>query len=393
MKLLLISFLLIITLVQTSEAEVKSYNPYAFTNKNILEDDNSSLEDGYIDSYQEVISEKVHEWGVDIDGMVYETYNFFGGDLNQSQKNFDINRSLISNESNQSLEINNSNIEKEKLSKKLQEKAEIEIVDELFLPRRLLEERDRSYVRVSFVQRYHSLEDENMRLNVRARLGLGRSKKRLKLFIEDFNDDSAKNIGNSGNEDSPSIGIENKSKKIFGIRPRYSIGFKGIDPFVRARYNYKTNLGSWQFEPVQTFIYSLEDEFSEKTEVYLDRSTSENTLLRFVVDRGTESRHGGMNYDGFVQWFWTLRKHQGLSLNLGFNGHTKYKQLIKGSDPSEYENKNKVFNYLFILRWRENIFRKWLFYEIGPGVNYHQTHDYRPNYNIYFGIDLFFGHV
>ena len=45
------------------------------------------------------------------------------------------------------------------------------------------------------------------------------------------------------------------------------------------------------------------------------------------------------------------------------------------------------------MRWRENVFKKWFFYEIGTGVNYHQAHDYRPNYNLHIGIDLFFGHV
>ena len=390
MKFLFICLFLLLSLLNAYEDEREGYSPYTFTNENILRDDNSTLEEGYIDRYQKEISTKVHEWGVDIDGMLLQTYNFIGGDGtdNNETETRDTNLSVTkTNSSNASQEHN--------LTKKLQSKAETESkkVDELFLSRRLLETRDRSYIRVSLVKQINSLDSDPSTFRVRARLGLGRSKKRLKLFIEDFNEDSAKNIGTTGEDDTPSIGLEKKSNKIFGIRPRYSAGFRGIDPFVRARYNYETDLGRWHFEPIQTFIYSLDDEFSEKTEFYLDTPTSERTLLRFVADRGTESRHGGMNYDGFVQWFWTLRQHRGLSLNLGFNGHTKYEQDIEGTNPVEYNNKNKVFNYLFLMRWRENIFRKWFFYEVGTGVNYHQVHDYRPNYNIYFGIDLFFGHV
>ena len=58
--------------------------------------------------------------------------------------------------------------------------------------------------------------------------------------------------------------------------------------------------------------------------------------------------------------------------------------------------KNKKIGFLiifFLLRWRENIWKEWLFYELGPGVNYHKRYDYRPNYNISFGIDMFFGHI
>ena len=252
---------------------------------------------------------------------------------------------------------------------------------------------------VSYAQKYNSLDPDPNTFTVRARLSLGRSKKRMKLFIEDFNEDSAKNIGTSGEDDSPSIGLDFFSKKRFGIRPKYSIGFRGIDPFVRARFSYQTNFGRWQFEPVQTFSETFDtrdtfkDTFNETTEFYLDTPTSEATLLRFVLDRSTKSRLDGMGYDGFVQWFWSPREHAGLSLSLGFNGSTKYENTVVYTDPPLIKKENRVYNYLFSIRWRENIWKKWLFYEITPGVNYHETHDYRPNYNINLRIDLFFGHV
>jgi hypothetical protein len=293
-------------------------------------------------------------------------------------------------------ENNQSLVKKLKQDIPLREK---EGADEFFLTRKFLEERDRSFVRVSYAQKYNSLESDPNDFAVRARLSLGRSKKHMKLFIEDFNEDSAKNIGTSGEITSPSIGVDIFSKTRFGIKPKYSIGFRGIDPFARARFSYQTNFGRWRFEPVQTFTETFEtreafkDTFNETTEFYLDTPTSESTLLRFVLDRGTQSRVEGMRYDGFVQWFWSPREHAGLSLSLGFNGSTKYDNTIADTDPPLIEEENRVYNYLFSLRWRENIWKKWLFYEISPGVNYHESHDYRPNYNIYFAIDLFFGHV
>jgi len=267
-----------------------------------------------------------------------------------------------------------------------------ESIDAFFLTRKLLEERDRSYIRVSFLQPINSLGPDDFRFTVKARVHLTRSRKRLKLFIENLNDDSAKNIGKTGTDDSASIGLEQQSKTFFGIRPRYSIGFSGIDPFVRARYTFETDFGRWSFKPVQTFQYSLDDAFSEITELFLDTPTSDNTLLRFVADRGTNTNDPGMHYDGFVQWFYHPRKNAGLSLNLGVNGSTAYVNTIT-EDPLYEIQENRVFNYLFLLRWRENIWKKWLFYEVGPGLNYHEQYDYRPNYNIFFGIDMFFGHI
>lgn len=381
------------------------------------DDINNSFEyeKSYIDLTHEVITGTVHEWAVDIDGAILGIYNFMGGDPYAQDynvttpldtNNTDVDTSylrVVQNEdvnitdSNVSLKAMDSNESNQSLSKQLMLKdkplPEREIVDEFFLTRKLLEERDKSFVRISYIYGIHSLQEEQEDLTIRARLGLGRSKKRLKLFIEDLGDDSAKNIGQSGEEESPSIGIEMFSKKRYGIKPRYSIGFRGIDPFARARFSYKTDFGRWSFEPIQTFQYSLEDEFSEITELYLDTKVSTNTLLRFVLDRGTKTHVNGMHYDGFVQYFWTPRKHRALSFNLGFNGSTKYQNTVIYSDPPVIVEENRVFNYLFLMRWRENFWKEWLFYEIAPGVNYHEQHDYRPNYNIYFRIDMFFGHV
>lgn len=377
----------------------------------VSEHNRSDTQGSYVDIYHGYLDGKVREWGVDIDGAVLNFYSLFSDsnsselfvyerdllflDLNGSKdapySDHNLSAKPISEENNQSL------------VKVLKENAivtvEKESADEFFLTRKFLEERDRSFVRVSYAQKYNSLESDPSTFNIRARLSLGRSKKRLKLFIEDFNEDSAKNIGTSGEEDSPSIGVDLFSKQRFGIKPKYSIGFRGIDPFLRARFSYQTSFGRWKLEPIQTFSEtfdtreSFRDTFDETTELYLDTPTSDSTVLRFVLSRGTESRVAGMTYDGFVQWFWNPREHAGLSLSLGFNGSTKYENTVVYTDPTLTKEENRIYNYLFSIRWRENIWKEWLFYEITPGVNYHETHDYRPNYNINLRIDLFFGHV
>lgn len=375
----------------------------------------SEYEKSYIDITHEIITGTVHEWAVDIDGAILGIYNFLGGDPYAQDYNIstpldvnntDVNTSYLRvthsvdvniTDSNLSLKNMDSNESNQSLSKELTVKdkqlTKRDKVDEFFLTRKLLEERDKSFVRVSYIYGLNSIEDTTNNFSVRAKLGLGRSKKRLKLFIEDLDDDSAKNIGSTNVDDSPAIGVELFRKKRFGIKPRYSIGFRGIDPFARARYSYETDFGRWHFEPVQTFLYSIDDEFSEITELYLDTPVSDRTLLRFVLDRGTKSRVNGMHYDGFIQYFWKPRKHRALSVNLGFNGSTKYENIIVDSDPPVIKEENKVFNYLFLMRWRENFWKEWLFYEVAPGVNYHESNDYRPNYSIYFRIDMFFGHI
>lgn len=343
----------------------------------------------YLDHMHDAMDMKVHEWGVDIDGTVLGIYEFFGENEETNSTNLNVSNTINKDE-NKTIDVNSSI---EKKSQKTTVLTEREIVDEFFLTRRLLEERDESYVRVSYSHVLHSLQNEERDFSVRARLGLGRSKKHLKLFIEDLKNDSSENIGKPTSNDSGAIGIERASKKRFGIKPRYSIGFRGIYPFARARYNYDTDFGKWHFEPIQTFVYSMKDEFSEITELFLDRKISSHELIRFALDRGTRSHVKGMHYDGFVQYFWTPKKHRALNVNLGFNGSTKYINTIIEGTPPVTKEENRVFNYLFQVKWREQFWKEWLFYEVAPGVNYHEQHDYRPNYNILFKIDMFFGHV
>lgn len=375
-----------------------------------FDDSNSSkfIKPNRIDLYQGMFSAKVHEWGIGIDYMIVDIFDGFG-DKNSTENTSDSNISnylMIENprmhDTNLTakpvLDTNESVIIKsDQPARRSPVTKESILVDglhmeEFFLTKKLLEERDQSYVRVSFSETFNSLEKEVYTATLKARLYLGRSRKRLRLFIEDFNEDSAKNIGTT-NKESPAIGVERISEPFLGIKQRYSLGIHGIDAFVRARYSYAINYGKWRCEPVQTFTYDIKDEFSELTELYMDTPVSDNTLLRFVVDRGTKSGVKGMDYDGYAQLFYRPRPYAGLSLNLGFNGQTHYQNTILNSTPPLIEEENRVFNYLFLMRWRENIWRKWLFYEVGPGVNYHEQHNYRPNYNIYFGLDLFFGHV
>lgn len=308
-------------------------------------------------------------------------------DNNTSVEFEDLNCSSIEVlENSQTLDKNNTKTQKEKQKK-------VYDIDEFFLTRILLEERDKSYVRLSFLQGINSLGQEEFKAKVRARVYLTRSRKKFKLFLEDLNEDNVENIGKSDNDAPASFGIEKKSTKRLGIRPRYSIGFRGIDPFTRARFTYETDFGSWRVKPIQTFQYSLEKEFSEITELYLDKDIHENILLRLVVDRGTQTDIPGMRYDGFMQLFYKTQEKEGLSLSLGFNGSTQYQQEVGSSALPVYEDHNKAYNYLFLFRYRKSIWKKWFFYEVSPGVNYHEMYDYRPNYNINFRIDLFFGHV
>jgi len=268
-------------------------------------------------------------------------------------------------------------------------------VDSFFLNDKYLDQTDQSYVSIRPEGRFSSKEDEEFNLKIKAHLALSKSKKRFRLFINDLDQDNAKNVATEDEEKSaPEIGLNYFAPETYGIESKYSIGIRGIYPFVRARYSSEFHPGEWIIEPIQTFRYSVKDDFEEKTQVFLDTKVTDLSLFRCLLERGTKSRVPGMSYYGSIGIYWTPKKNNGFSLSQYFNGSTKYQHTEDPSAvPVVYQDYNGIYNYGTSLNWRKNFYREWLFFEIQPGVNFHKKYDYEPNYTIRILFDMFFGKV
>ena len=72
--------------------------------------------------------------------------------------------------------------------------------------------------------------------------------------------------------------------------------------------------------------------------------------------------------------------------------NTKY-EYIDNEQLQKCEIYSGINNYVTTLTFRKNIYRKWLFYEISPGVNFSKVYNYNPNYRLYFRLDMFFGKI
>jgi hypothetical protein len=86
------------------------------------------------------------------------------------------------------------------------------------------------------------------------------------------------------------------------------------------------------------------------------------------------------------------KKDKGYSVSQSFEGNTEYPDISQNNpDPKQAKTYSGINNYTTSFRWRESIWRKWFFYEIGPSVNFHKKFDYKPNYSLNFMIDFYFG--
>ena len=288
-------------------------------------------------------------------------------------------------------DINKKDIETKAKAKNLNPKS----IDELFQNDKYFEETNNSYLKLSSDYQSNSIGVNEFNVNLSARLTFDRSKENLKLYMSGLTQDNLGQIFKHEDnvEDTPEIGLSYISKMKKNLDTKYSIGIRSLDPFVKANIVYKTKIKSWEFETIQNFRYSFENDFKERifeedTKVYFDKDIIEKVLFRLELGRGTNSDESGMYYDTAMHLFWTPQSKTGLQLMGAAYGDTNYTYTQYNGLVRTY---NGINNYVAQVTLRQNIYRKWLFYQLTPGVNFSKSNDYKANYRFYIRLDMFFG--
>ncbi|WP_201351829.1 hypothetical protein [Hydrogenimonas urashimensis] len=315
----------------------------------------------WVDNWYETVSGEVVDWSEAIDRRLYQ---WLGGDENISERGTET-----------PLE------------------AERQQTDTFFQTQKYLSETSISYVRLRLGTALRSLDSDETNFNVRVHLPLSRTRKRLRLFIEDLNEDNVENLvkktENGSEEVSPKVGINYFAPKTYGIYSKYSLGLSGLHPYLRARYNMVFEPGGWVVEPVQIFQYSEKYDFSEKTDLYFDTEPWEETLFRVQLNRGTRAHKKGMAYGIGLSYHWGLTGHSGMRLIQSFSGHTHYEYTPDDTD--ETKEYSGIYSYTTAFGYRRSVWKKWLYMEAIPAINFHKMHHFHPNYSFTIFFDLFFG--
>ena len=269
-------------------------------------------------------------------------------------------------------------------------------VDAFFQSNKFLDETDDTFVRVRFDSTIETKESNDFKARLSAQIPFIKSRQNFKFFINDLTTDNAKNILKEDEDDNKifsDIGVHYFAPEAYGVTSRYSIGANGISPYVRARYNMPIEAGEWLIDPVQIFKYSTNDEFEEETNIYFDKPFKDLSLFRLQLHRKTQTEVDGMDYGLSLQYFWSNKENTGLRFTQSFFGNTEYPYIVdKSIEPPTTKSYGGLNNYITTISWRENIWRKWFYYEVSPTVNFHKDHDFEANYAIRVFFDFYFGH-
>lgn len=264
-------------------------------------------------------------------------------------------------------------------------------VDSFFQTGKYLDETDNTYIRLRTEADFQSKESADYGLRLSAQLPFKRSRKNLKIFIEDVTADNARNFFQDEDQ-SPSLGLNYYRPENFGINSKYSVGFQGIDPFVRARYNKVFEPDDWLIDLIQAFQYSTDDKFEEETNIFFDREFQDMGLFRVHLHRSTHQEVDGMDYAMSLEYYCCKKKNTGLRFSQTFIGNTEYHYIDdNGIGPDQIKTYGGINNYISAVTWRRNVWRKWFYYELRPAVSFQKQYDWDPNYSIRVIFDFYFG--
>lgn len=363
----------------------------------------------YIDDMHKTISQEVLEWADILDIKVSEWLVENNTTIDESESN---TTALETNTTAEELKVfkrtkktnapvvknnraviktNEPTSESNVTANGLEEK--VNAVDQFFQNEKYLNETVHTYIRVRLQSYLQTKGSNDFDLKLRAQIPFSRSKKNLKIFVDDLTVENADNVLQdvSNDDDKPDIGIHYFAP-IRKIISRYSVGLSGIDPFVRARYNMPIRTNEWLIDPVQIFEYSTDDKFEEETNIYFDRSWSNKSLVRIQLHRSTHQEKDGMDYLLSAQYFRATQKDAGYGIAQSFYGNTKYEYIVdNNAGVPETETFGGINSYVTTFSWRENIWRKWFYYEIRPSVSFERQYDYEANYRALVFFDFYFG--
>lgn len=263
-------------------------------------------------------------------------------------------------------------------------------VDSFFQNKKYTDETRKAYLHFRFNNLISSQSSHDNSIGVNAQIPLSIIKK-INLFINDTKDNYLDTLSSDNTEDdSLAVGINYFTSKTDDIQSKYSLGVRSTALFAKARYNLVYQLSSWKIEPTQEFQYSTKNRFAEETNLYFDKALDDLSLFRINLYRGSQEKNRGMDYGTNISYYHIDSETKGYSLTQSFHGNTKY-IYTQNNTLETQKSYNKIYEYATLFKWRQNILREWILYEIQPILSFHKKYEYKPNYILQFNLEFYFG--
>ncbi len=247
---------------------------------------------------------------------------------------------------------------------------------------------------VRFVTRFQWDDDrgDDIKFRLRGKVDLPRINERLSLVFNAEDEDYRGDYNARGEKDNVA-GLQFKTGETRRTRFDFTLGVEsGLNLRPGVRYRFKDELGERsRFRYTGRAYYSDKDRFHTTHQFDLDYLTGETSLVRWSTKLRRGQRSEGTEWRSLLSWSYGYSIDSAVAVVLGLTGVTDPDipdDLEENPDdylPFPDDDGSLITNYGLILKFRNRLYKDWLFIEFEPGYTERQRHHYEERHGVYFG--------
>ena len=214
-------------------------------------------------------------------------------------------------------------------------------------------------------------------------IDIPKTKKRLRVFIasEDDTNKTPDTLFNrvESSDEASAAGVQYFPKATEKRNLSLTAGIKldSIEFFTGPRYRRIFKLDTWNLRFTQRLRWFSSKGWEATTRFDFERLLSENLFFRHTLDGRWREEDEGYRYEIRPSLIQQLHSKKAIE----YQWNTLFK-----TRPN-----HRLDSSVFLLRYRRNLKRKWLFYEINPQIALRNDEDFEPKAGITFQIEIVFG--
>ncbi|MEM1113026.1 MAG: hypothetical protein AAGI11_14035 [Pseudomonadota bacterium] len=248
-----------------------------------------------------------------------------------------------------------------------------------------------STVRLSTGYEYDQDRGSDIRLRLRGNLHLPRINERLSLVFNGEDDEEDGGFATGDRENEAGLQFRASDEERTRSRLDFTLSFSsGVNLKPGIRYRYKDELGDkGRFRYTGRAFYSDKERFHHRHWVDFDYQTGETSLLRWSTrfKRGEVSE--GTEWRTALNWRYGYSLDSAAAISLFISGKTDPDapdEVGPGTKwPAEpFDDGSLVTNYGVVLRFRNRLYKDWLFVEFEPGYTQRKRNHYDERHGVFF---------
>lgn len=260
-------------------------------------------------------------------------------------------------------------------------------LDRFFAGDRIYQEATGTYARIGTYVRLGESGDSTVGGDLRAKLDLPNTEQRLQLLLEGEPDDEPTRFHDARDNPlriaqdttySAAVRSNLRRTEAWSISTDAGVKFRTpLDPFARLRVRRSFLAGEWVLRATQTLFWFDSDGTGAGTLLEVERPLTKPLFFRSGSQAVWYKRKDAFDVRQSLQWFHVLSRRRGLI----------YEASVFGST----EPHMRADTYLLNLRYRQLVYRDWLFVEVTPQIVYERENHFDPHHVVTVTLEATFG--